>query len=98
MKTPSQRRRGKKRNTMFKTQLETDIENGFDASVYENTAAANYRMVKSAMDKQRKKLITEKKDRIKKIKDAQAKEKRIKERAREKMKTQTIFDVIDIDD
>lgn len=98
MKTPSQRKKKAKIKTRFKTQLEEDIRNGFDASRYEQPTAANYRMVKNAMDKQRKKLIREEKKRVKKIIDAIAKEKRIKKIAREKMKNQTIFDVIDIDD
>ena len=98
MKTPSQRKKGKKRQTRFKTQLEVDIENGFDASAFERPSAANYRMVKHAMDKQRKKQIREKKQMIRRISEEEAKAKRIKKQALEKMKNQTVFDVIDIDD
>ena len=98
MKTPSQRRKGKKRKTIFKTQLEVDIENGFDASRYEQPTSANYRTVKKAMDKQRKKLVRDKKQVVKRISEAEAYEKRVKKQAIEKMKNQTVFDVIDIDD
>lgn len=98
MKTPSQRRKGKSKRKRFKTQLEVDIENGFDASRYERPTAANYRTVKNAMDKQRRKLAKAIEDKDRKEVEAIVKEKRIKEQAIEKMKTQTVFDVIDIDD
>lgn len=98
MKTPSRRKKDKKRKTIFKTQLEIDIENGFDASRYEQPSAANYRRVKHAIDKQRRKLTKAIEDAAKKEIEAIAKEKRIKKQARINMKNQTIFDVIDIDD
>ena len=102
MKTPSQRKKGKAKKKRFKTQLEVDIDNGFDASRYEQPTAANYRTVKNAMDKQRNKLgkalEERRKKRRKKAAYFIAKEKCIKEQARKKMKTQTVFDVIDNDD
>ena len=98
MKTPSQRRKGKKKQKRFKTQLEVDIDNGFDASYFMNPTAANYRTVKNAMDKQRNKLIKEAKKQRKKEAELLAREKRVKEQERINRYNKTIFDVIDIDD
>ena len=98
MKTPSQRKKGKTRRKRFKTQLEVDIDNGFDASRFLNPSAANYRNVKAAMDKQRKKLQTDRESLIRKEAEAIAKEKQIQANVIKKMKNGTVFDVIDIDE
>lgn len=101
METPSQRKRrkkGQKKRKQFKTQLEVDIDNGFDASRFLRPTNANYRTVKQAMDKQRKKLIKEAEKIKKQEADAEAYEAYIKKQERINRKNKTIFDVIDIDD
>ena len=98
MKTPSQRAKGKVKKPRLKTKLEVDIDNGFDASGYLIPQAANYRMVKNAMERQRAgKMKAIEKQAMEDIKKHQEEE-RVKRQERINRKNKTIFDVIDIDD
>lgn len=98
MKTPSQRAKGKVRRLRLKTQLEVDIDNGFDGSAYAIPGAANYRTIENAMERQRArkmKVIEEQAQEA--IKKHQEKE-QARRQERINRKNKTIFDVIDIDD
>lgn len=98
MKTPSQRAKGKVKKPRLKTKLEIDIDNGFDASSYLMPQAANYKMVKKAMERQRaKKMKVIEKQAMEEIKKHQEEE-RVRRQERINRKNKTIFDVIDIDD
>lgn len=102
MKTPSQRAKGRVKRPRLKTQLEVDIDNGFDGSGYEIPGAANYRTIKNAMDRQRRRNLKEilKRDKELAKKEAMRKAEEIKITKQETIynKNKTVFDVIDIDD
>ena len=102
MKTPSQRSRdGRNHQIKFQTQFDVDRLNGVPSYEYSRESTINYNSQDGIRKKNGKeaakiKIINEKRD--KQVAKAEAEKKAKEEEKRLKLKNQTIFDIIDIED
>lgn len=100
MKTPSQRKRDRKKSgksndgVKFKTQFDIDMDNGFVPYEYGRHSAVNYREVKKRVEAEKKRFLMLEKKKVEEAVRIEAEKKQVKE----KLKNQTIFDIIDIED